>query len=270
MSPESLLAEKLAAYRSRFDEACRGLFSSGEGVTLEYEQDDDDDVVDVITPARAHADVSNGNSNSSNGGSKIATGEGAAVKGQLRGAVRWIAEDFAHEFNAKLAAAARNDPSVELVADKYEMGPEHTAELETLLAAPVAPLLTKLDAGDLDGARRATLDAWPLLERRIRTKWQAYFVLTFQDVSVERKAARDRRGLQTRFDPAAAEVMARAQATRHSMSDFAPSLEPPRRAVSPWIAVIALLLIAATGGWLLMRGHIQHARAAVSTGAAGH
>jgi hypothetical protein len=260
MSPESLLAEKLAAYRSRFDEACRGLFSSGEGVTLEYEQDDDDDVVDVITPAKARADVASG----------PATGEGAAVKGQLRGAVRWIAEDFAHEFNAKLAAAARNDPSVELVADKYEMGPEHTNELETLLAAPVAPLLTKLDAGDLDGARRATLDAWPLLERRIRTKWQAYFVLTFQDVSVERKAARDRRKLQTRFDPAAAEVMARAQATRHSMSDFAPPLEQPRRAMSPWIAVIALLLIAATGGWLLMRGRAQHAPAGLSTGAAGH
>src|SRR5439155_6390938 len=117
-------------------------------------------------------------SNSSNGGSKT-TGEGAAVKGQLRDALRWIAEDFAHEFNAKLAAAARTDPSVELVADKYEMGAEHTAELETLLSAPVAALLTKLDAGDLDGARRATLDAWPLLERRIRAKWQAYFVLTF-------------------------------------------------------------------------------------------
>ncbi|MCU1282002.1 MAG: hypothetical protein JWM53_5548 [bacterium] len=260
MSPESLLAEKLAAYRGRFDEACRGLFSSGEGVTLEYEQDDDDDAVDV-TPARApvDTDVSNAGSNSSNAGSNSAGHDGAAVKRELRGAVRWIAEDFAHEFNAKLTAAARTDPSVELVADKYEMGSEHTDELTKLLAAPIGPLLAKLDAGDLDGARRATLEAWPLLERRIRVKWQAYFVLTFQDVSVERKAATDRRKLQSRFDPKAADVMARAQAARDSMSDFAPALDEPKRAMSPWIAVVALLLIAATGGWLLMRGHLHHA-----------
>ena len=259
MSPESLLAEKLAAYRSRFDEACRGLFSSGEGVTLEYEQDDDEDIVDVTPAAAARADVSNG-------GSNFAPGDGTAVKSELRGAVRWMAEDFAHEFNAKLAEAARKDPSVELVADKYEMDPQHTAELETLLAAPVGPLFAKLDAGDLDGARRATLEAWPLLERRIRTKWQAYFVLTFQDVSVERKAARDRKKLQTRFDPAAADpaTLARAQAARHSMSDCAPPLEEPRRGLSPWIAVVALLLIAATGGWLLVRGHAHHAAAALS------
>jgi hypothetical protein len=247
MSPESLLAEKLATYRRKFDEACRGLFSSGEAVTIEYEQDDDDDAVDVSLPASARAP---------------ANGNGAAVTGELRGAVRWIAEDFAHEFNAKLAEAARRDPTVELVASNYEMGSQHTEELEALLAAPVAPLLKKLDAGDLDGARRATLEAWPLLERRIRAKWQAYFVMTFQDVSVERKAARDRRKHETRFDPQAAEQMARAQKVRHSMPDFAPSLEEPRRALSPWIAVAALLLIAVTGGWLLMRSHGRHAHAA--------
>ncbi|MGZ3438246.1 MAG: hypothetical protein ACXVDD_01955, partial [Polyangia bacterium] len=244
MSPESLLADKLATYRRRFDEACRGLFSSGEGVTLELEQDDDDDAVAVAPKG---------------------VGDGGAVKGELRGAVRWIAEDFAHEFNAKLAAAARRDPTVEMVADNYEMGPQHTEELEELLAVPVAPLFKKLDAGDLDGARRATLEAWPLLERRIRAKWQAYFVLTFQDVSVERKAARDRRPLETRFDPEAAEQMARAQKVRQSMSDFAPPLGEPRRARSPWIAVVALILIAATGGWLLLRDHgSSHAAASAS------
>src|SRR5256885_2070598 len=162
MSPESLLAEKLAAYRSTFDKACRGLFSGGEGVTLEYEQDEDDDVVDVSNAAAA----SERTFENSNDGSNFAK--------EIRGAVRWIADDFAHEFNAKLAAAARTDPTVDLVAEKYEMGPDHIAELEVLLAAPVAPLLAKLAAGDLDGARRATLDAWPLLERCIRSKWQAY------------------------------------------------------------------------------------------------
>ena len=264
MSPESLLAEKLAAYRSMFDAACRDLFSGGEGVTLEYEHDDDDDasaVADAAVPAAASSAsaASNGSERAfenSNGGSNCAK--------QIRAAVRSIADDFAHEFNAKLALAARADPSVELVADKYEMGPDHVAELEALLAKPVAPLLAKLAAGDLDGARRGTLEAWPLLERCIRSKWQAYFVLTFQDVSVERKAARDRRKLQPRFDEAAMSTMIKAEATRRSMTDLvAPPDERPR-GMSPWIAVLALLALAATGGWLLMRVHAQRVAATLS------
>ncbi|HWE31027.1 MAG TPA: hypothetical protein VHB97_23630, partial [Polyangia bacterium] len=213
MSPESLLAEKLAAYRNAFDKACRGLFGSGESVTLEYEHDDDDGGAVDVGASPAGARVFEPSFENSNRGSNSAK--------EIRAAVRWIADDFAHEFNAKLAAAARHDPTVELVADKYEMSANHIAELEALLAAPVAPLLAKLAAGDLDGARRATLEAWPLLERRIRSKWQAYFVLTFQDVSVERKAARDRRKLQPRFDEAAADAMGKAEATRRSMVDFA-------------------------------------------------
>ena len=240
-SPESLLAEKLATYRGKFDQACRGLFESGESVTLEYEHDDEEDAVDVT--AAPIARVSDIPFKISNAGSK--------VKDELRRAVRSIAEDFAHEFNAKLSAAAQSDPTVAMVADKYEMGSPHVDELEELLAAPIARLLAKLDAGDLDGARRATLEAWPLLEKRIRAKWQAYFVLTFQDVSVERKAARDRRKLQPRFDPGAAD------------SFRAPVVAPPRGR-SPWIAVVALLLLAAASGWFLMRGHGHHATAALS------
>lgn len=201
MSPESLLADKLAVYRAAFEKAMASV--------------------------------------------------GAA---DVRGAVRFIAEDFAHEFNAKLAAAARNDPTVELVADKYEMGPAHVAELHELLAAPLAPLLAKLDAGDVDGGKRVAGEAWPLLERRIRSKWQSYFVLTFQDVSVERKAARDRKKLQPRFDPELMEALARSTTTT----------APPPRGMSPWVAVLALLLLAAAGGWFLMRGHARHAAAAAA------
>src|SRR4051794_4061476 len=112
MSPESLLAEKLNSYRAAFDKACRELFSGGEGVTLEYEQDDDDDVVDVSGGAPDSAPAFENSNRSSKSAEAI------------RAAVRWIADDFAHEFNAKLAAAAKSDPSVELVADKYEMGPD--------------------------------------------------------------------------------------------------------------------------------------------------
>jgi len=203
MSPESLLADKLAVYRAAFEKAIGSL--------------------------------------------------GAA---DVRGALRFIADDFAHEFNAKLAAAARNDPTVQLVADKYEMGRDHVAELEELLAAPLEPLLTKLDAGDGDGARHASDGAWALLEKRIRSKWQSYFVLTFQDVSVERKAARDRKKLQPRFDPELMEALARST-----------TAEPPPRGMSPWVAVVALLLLAAAGGWFLMRGHARQAAAAASSAA---
>jgi hypothetical protein len=250
MSPESLLAEKLSAYRSTFDDACRGLFASGEGVTLEYEHDDDDDAAVEIPAAAA---VSERAFENSNGGSNV----GAAAAARIRAGVRSIAEDFAHEFNGKLALAARNDPTVELVAGKYEMGPEHVAELEALLARPVAPLLAKIAAGDFDGARRATLAAWPLLERTIRSKWQAYFVLTFQDVSVERKAARDRRKLQPRFDEPAMIALADAQSKRHAMVDFAADADERPRGTSPWIAVLALLLLAAAGGWFLLHHHVH-------------
>ena len=245
MSPESLLAEKLAAYRSIFDDACRGLFESGEGVTLEYEHDDEEEAVDVS----AAAAISERAFENSNGGSDSAK--------KVRAAVRSIAEDFAHEFNAKLSLAARNDATVQLVADKYEMGPDHVAELDALLARPVAPLLAKIAAGDLDGARRATLDAWPLLERKIRSKWQAYFILTFQDVSVERKAARDRKKLQPRFDESAMNALTDAQSKRHAMTDFAAAADERPRGTSPWIAVLALLLLAAASGWILMHHHVH-------------
>ena len=255
MSPESLLAEKLTTYRSAFDKACRGLFSSGEGVTLEYEHDDDEDAVDV-TAASSAPPASSRVFDVSNDGSNFAR--------EIRGAVRSIAEDFAYEFNAKLTAAASVDPTVALVADRYEMGRDHIDELDALLAVPVATLLGRLAEGDLDGARRATLDAWPLLEKRIRSKWQAYFVLTFQDVSVERKAARDRRTLQPRFD-LNEEMLATAEAQRRSRSDFAAAADARPRGRSPWITVLMLLLLAAAGGWLLMRGHTHPATASLST-----
>jgi hypothetical protein len=266
MSPESLLAEKLTVYRGAFDKACRGLFSGGEGVTVEFAAEDDDDGVpvdvdvDVVAPARdAKADV-NGAFGNSNAGSKSAP----AIKDELKRALRYIADDFAHEFNLKLASAVRSDPTVEMVADKYEMGPAHVEELEELLAAPVAPLVDKLDAGDLDGARRATLDVWPRLEKRIRSKWQAYFVLTFQDVSVERKAARDRKSLQPRFDAVAADTLAKAEAMRRTMPDFAAMPDERPRAMSPWIVVMVLLVLAAAGGWALVHHRNQTAAATTS------
>jgi len=257
MSPESLLAEKLELYRGAFDEACRGLFRGGEAVTLEYEDDDDEAPSPTSAPVERVFEPSNGGSKLSNDGSKLAT--------EVRGVARFIAEDFAREFNARLSEAARNDPTVDLVAAKYEMGADHVAELHELLTAPMRALLAALDAGDLDGARRATLEAWPRLEKRIRSKWNAYFVLTFQDVSVERKAARDRRPLQSRFDPTKMDALAAAEAARRATGEFA-AHEDRRSGLTAWLAVVAVLALAAVGGWLLLRSHARHATAASAHG----
>ena len=74
-----LLAEKLRVYREAFDKACGPLFEEA------------------------------------NDGSN-AEPSAAAIKNDIHRALRFIAGDFAHEFNAKLASAVRDDPSVELVA----------------------------------------------------------------------------------------------------------------------------------------------------------
>ena len=106
--------------------------------------------------------------------------------------------------------AAEQDPSVEMVRAQVRHGAAARRRAAGAALEPIRPLIAKLDAGDVEGARRATVDAWTPLERRIRSKWQAYFVMTFQDVSVERKAARDRRKPSPTFDPAAAKIIAKA------------------------------------------------------------
>jgi hypothetical protein len=234
MSPDTLLAEKLAVYRGTFDKACRGLF-----------------------------EPSNGRPNS-------ATPSAAAIGEELRRAVRFIADDFAHEFNTKLAAAARTDPTVQMVADKYEMGSAHVDELDELLAAPVSPMFANLEGDDIEGARGLVEDVWARLEKRIRSKWQAYFVLTFQDVSVERKAARDRKKLQGRFDPLAAEAMARAEAVRRTMPDLAAMRDERPRAMSSWVVVVTVVLLAALGGWLVMHEHGNRTASAATRSEPSH
>jgi hypothetical protein len=263
MAPQTSLADKLAAYRSAFELACSGLFGGGVAVTLEYEHEDSDAGAAPVETAPTLDTKPNP----------------AAVKREIGNAIRSIAEDFAREFNQRLTEAAQQDPSVELVAPKYEMGPDHVAELEELLTEPAASLLASLDAGDLEGARRVAVDAWEPLEKRIRSKWQAYFVLTFQDVSVERKAAHDRRHLQTRFDPGSGALVVggaspRSPMPRLPMPREAPELVGPvgarsPRSLSPWIAVAALLALAVVSGWLLMRGHRRAAAAPAAQGASG-
>jgi hypothetical protein len=249
MSADALLAEKLSAYRSLFEHGCGPLFDGDDALTVELDDDDE--------PAA----ISNGGSNSP---VTVDAERGAAAKAELLRALREIAQDFAGAFNAKLTAAAKEDASVGMVAENYEMTTAHVDELVATLAAAVKPLVDKLDAGDVAAARRTSVDSWPLLERRLRSKWQAYFVFTFQDVSVERKAARDRRKLQQRFDPESAPIVVQPNAKLRAMSDLAP-LDAAKRSRSPWIAVLAVLLLAAAGGWLLLRhGHASAAPAAAT------
>ncbi|HEY2744421.1 MAG TPA: hypothetical protein VGL86_07355, partial [Polyangia bacterium] len=120
------------------------------------------------------------------------------------------------------------------------------------------------------GARGLIEDVWARLEKRIRSKWQAYFVLTFQDVSVERKAARDRKSLQPRFDAVAAEALQKAEAMRRTMPDFAALPDERPRATSAWIVVAALVLLAALGGWFLVHAQGNRTAAAATRPTAAH
>lgn len=249
----ALLAERLAGYRSAFELSCAGLFGGNAAVTMKYEDEEDDDAApgagdDVAStlksppPAVAQAEA--------------APPDAATLKLEVEAALRFIAADFAETFNKRLGELAQIDPIAEAVAPRYEFGPQHIADVGTALFDAVSALLGKLSAGDLDGARRASIDAWPLLERRIREKWQSYFVFTFQDLSVELKAERDRkRTKSSRVERAAIEALATSNAARDALSDFtAPRTwerPPARSVVSPWLAVVALLAVAAAGGWLL-------------------
>jgi hypothetical protein len=193
------------------------------------------------------------------------------VRTEMAEALRTIANDFAHTFNEQLGERAQADPVAGALAPRYQCGPEHIAELAETLSQALAPLFARLDAGDVDGARRAAIDAWPALERRIQAKWQAYFVLTFQDVSVEVRAERDRRRLQApRVDIAAVEAMASTQAARLSLSDLSAPRAwddgPRRNSLLPWLALLVLLVAAIAGGWLLTRGLSAKPRPAGSGG----
>lgn len=259
------LAEKLLRYRSSFEFACAGLFGGTQTVTVEY--DDDDEASTVTRGPRAGEferpfENSNDRSNSNAGSNGHADGETpsvppdcAAVRAEVEKAVCGMAQDFAADFNAYLEKMAKEDSSTAQIAPRYVMGAQHISDLESAFAEPVVPLVETLERSDVEAARRAAADVWPTLEKRIREKWQAYFVMTFQDVSVERKAARDRRKLQPRIDPAAAELMATADAARRALPDFdaAGRNEPRPRAVTPWLVVAAALLAAALGAFLLLR-----------------
>ena len=253
----ALLAERLAGYRSAFELSCAGLFSAGAAVTLEYEDDEDDGAARTPGASSSPDTTLKDAADAFDEAPTVAvTPDAAIVKKEVEAALRFIAADFAETFNKRLGELAQIDPVAEAVAPRYEFGPQHVADIGKALADAVSTLLAKLDARDLDGARRASIDAWLPLERRIREKWQSYFVFTFQDLSVELKAERDRKRTKSSgVEKAAIEALATSNAARDALSDFAAprtwERPPARNPLSPWLAVVALLAVAAAGGWLL-------------------
>jgi hypothetical protein len=184
-----LLDQKLTNYRSAFELACGGLFGTGSGgaLTLEYDDDAEESTAQARRPTVEEFDEA----------VTVATmpdlGE---VKGELDAALRFIAADFTQGFNARLTELARQDPLADEIAVRYQINSQHAAELESGFCEPIVPLYQLVENGDLDGARKAAVEAWTPLEKRIREKWQAYYVLTFQDINVEMKAERDRKKLK--------------------------------------------------------------------------
>jgi hypothetical protein len=254
-----LLDQKLSNYKSAFELACGGLFGTGSGgaVTLEYDDDTEEATAQSKKPAAEDFDSA---------ATVAVTPDLGEVKGELDAALRFIAADFTQGFNVRLSELAKQDPLADEIAGRYQINPQHAAELESGFCEPIVPLYQLVENGDLDGARKAAVEAWTPLERRIREKWQAYYVLTFQDINVEMKAERDRKRLQ---HPGAG--VDRGQMERPSTGQPMPKLslgpdfaaqrtweKPPSSvsALQTWLFAALVAALMATAGLFL----IFHAR----------
>src|SRR6266511_509377 len=170
MAPQAfpaLLAEKVTRYRSSFEQACSGLFGGGASVVLEYEDDDEDGVASSSSTASSEPSLIG---DIENDPTMADPPDAALVHKELESALAFIAEDFAHTFNQCLSERAQLEPDADVMRDRYQFGPQHVGDLQRALAAQLSPLLKRLERGDADGARRASLDAWLPLERCIREK----------------------------------------------------------------------------------------------------
>ncbi len=241
-----LLDQKLSNYRSAFELACGGLFGASRGaVTLEYD--------DEVGAKRSAAD-------DFDAAVTIAvTPDLGEVKGELDAALRFIAADFTQGFNHRLAELAKQDPLADELAERYHINSQHAAELESGLCEPIVNLYQMVECGDLEGARKAAVAAWKPLERRIREKWQAYYVLTFQDIGVEMKAERDRqRFRQPGVDIGALERNPSGPVPKLSLGpDFAAQRtweKPPSSvtALQTWLFAALLTALMATAGLFLI------------------
>ncbi len=161
----ALLAERLAGYRSAFELSCAGLFGGNAAVTMKYEDEEDDDAAPAVADDVAST-LETGPPTAEN----PAPPDAATLKLEVEAALRFIAADFAETFNQRLAELAQIDPVAEAVAPRYEFGPQHVSDVGTALFDAVSALLAKLQAADLDGARRASIDAWPLLELAVKER----------------------------------------------------------------------------------------------------
>jgi hypothetical protein len=250
-----LLDQKLSNYKSAFELACGGLFGSSSAVTLEY----DDDSSNATAQAKKHVP-----DEFDAAPTTAVNPDLGEVKGELDAALRFIAADFTQGFNARLTELAKQDPLVDELATRYQINPQHAAELESGFCEPIVPLYTLVESGDLDGARKAAAEAWTPLERRIREKWQAYYVLTFQDLSVEMKAERDRKKLsRPNVDINRMLDMPTGQVPKLSLGpDFAAQRtweKPPSSvtALQTWLFAALVAALMATGGLVLLF-HAHH------------
>src|SRR5438477_4332353 len=251
-----LLDQKLCNYKSAFELACGGLFgsSSGGALTLEYDDDDEEATAQAKKHSVEEFDAA---------ATVATTPDLGEVKGELDAALRFIAADFTQGFNTRLSELAKQDPLADEIAFRYQINPQHAAELESGFCEPIVPLYQLVENGDLEGARKAAVEAWTPLERRIREKWQAYYVLTFQDINVEMKAERDRKRLkQPGVDVGAMDRPQKGHMPKLSLGpDFAAqrTWEKPPSSVSAlqtWVFAALLAALMATAGLFL----IFHAR----------
>src|SRR5436189_3932488 len=96
MAPQAfpaLLAEKVARYRSSFEQACSGLFGGGASVVLEYEDDDEEGA--TPSPAPQHAPEPPLVGDIENDPTMADPPDPALVRRELDVALTFLADDFA-------------------------------------------------------------------------------------------------------------------------------------------------------------------------------
>src|SRR4051812_38321650 len=129
MAPQAfpaLLAEKVARYRSSFEQACSGLFGGGASEVLEYEDDDEEGAMPSAPSAAADPPLVG---DIENDPTVADPPDPAVVRRDLEAALAFIADDFAQTFNQCLAERAQLEPDANAVMNRYEFGAQHVGDV---------------------------------------------------------------------------------------------------------------------------------------------
>ena len=263
MSPESLLAEKLAAYRSAFDDACRGLFRAARA-----SRSSTSTMMTTATPSS---------------GPQARRPPSRRFRTRVRNFERrfetcWRLRDAASrrralhrrglrarvQRQAGAGRAHRSRPS-SWSPTSTRWDPAHVDELEALLARPVAPLLAKLSGRRSRRCARAPHS----MRGRCSSAAHSQQVAGLLRAHVPGRLRRAQGGARSARSCSRASTGPAMSAMARRAGD-APRLDVRLRRARRRAAArharrgsrsLALLALAAAGGWLLLRRTSEHCAA---------